>query len=330
MKLLLAIPLALAPALAAQPIVVPAAGANGPGNAQILWNGQERRQQVHTEFRGLTANLQAIAFRRATPQTRPTAALGIEVLMTMAPANANGFGPEFDRNLLGPPTVTIDRRPLQMPAWSVGVSQPFDVRIPFDRPYAHGAGNDLLFDLRIISAAAPQHIFDGFGESIANNFGSAKGSSCGTLAGVGFATEYFTSSGGSCRLVSGMDPTPPSVQQVFSAVGHTDPVANLPGLCGTIHCSLDVVFPLRRLPLGAWHYDSGFTLRLPPNFQSLLLEHQGFTIETGGGTSISNGYQSVVLPAPAGLTLPGRCLVGERGQATGRVLPHVITTRFER
>ena len=218
---------------AQQTTVSPAQYLTAEGNGLIALDSPWRFQQIHTDQRNNPRTVRSLALR-SDGASRPAANLQISLEVAMAPGAFASASTTYASNFAGPGSIVFTQKPFNLPIWHRGGGQPgpFDLLIVLDAPYAHRAGQDLLWELRVQnSSGVLRHLADGAVDQVAYSSTRPYGQACGfeqinasyaATSEPRLAPAYFASGG-------------PAATAALLLVGLSNP--NMPVLCGAASSS---------------------------------------------------------------------------------------------
>jgi hypothetical protein len=198
-----------------------------------------RFQQIDAASRGAPVpGIRSIAFRRdAGTPLGARRVVALEVVM--AEGDYATFGESFGANYAGAPTTVVAQRMIGLPDWSVpaGSPAPFDLVVPFDAPWTYTGAGDLLFELRVHSNSETVRPF--YTDRAATQYRIASGTQNGTGCAAGpqrsemRLSSFARTSATTIELGFELRSAPAGAPIVL-ALGTSDPMFALPGLCAAL------------------------------------------------------------------------------------------------
>ena len=269
------------------------------------WAPQTRTQQVDNNLVGTNVPLIRFLGWRRNGSSNSGAAKVTDLTILMGHADYNAITNTFATNYKSAAQTVFTKKPVSLPDWngaSGSVPSPCDLVVPLDLPFVYNNTDALVWE--VLNENNPMGIYtQDWVSSMTHTYGDYStnlGGGCAT--GNGQMKHRVALRANATVLEMGYDvAAAPSNAPLTLLLGISDPAANLPGLCGTIHC-----LPLTTLGMGnsgaAGELALSFPISTPwnPSFAGAVLYTQVVApdaTQTGLPLALSNGLRS---SAPAG------------------------------
>lgn len=307
--------LALAASLPAQGtfVVSPASLQSSAGNQalNVIEPTSGRWQQIHGDLLGAPRLIRGFRLRRdetvpvlpiATPQV-------VIVEVFMGEVDFASVSSDFAANL-GPAAVAVlPGSALQLPDWVGGVSSPasFDLEVALAVPFPYSGTKALVVEVRTLLGDIT-HIADAYGEEGNESPSVSLGQGCS--AGL---LPYIQNSSLTTMYGPGLQPllrwnlsafsSPIGLPGVFVVGNQTSPL-NLPGQCGTLWPTIDLIVPAFQTVAGpiAVNQAGDIVTPFPVSVIGATFTTQAvsFDFSPGGvGYLLSQGQELTIAPLPA-------------------------------
>lgn len=316
-------------ALAQTPVVSPAFYATREGNTfstTPFSANRARYQQVHGDLRGQAFVVKSIKLRRDGLANFAYRARTVTLEAYMARSDHSKLSATFASNYTAPPTQVLKPRAVRLPNWTgrpPGTPSPFDLTVPFDRPWAYDGKTDFLWEVRMTSAGG-NRLLIAFVDAFRNrgylpDLGRRLGVGCrsrNTRMPLELIADLRTYRTPRQHTIAWNGKWAPPRSQVTVAVGLTDPRLQI-GLCTTVHVLPLATVSARANVIGGYA-TKPITLPYDPTLVGVKTYAQAIVADRAQTPpfSLSNGVEAALPPLPGAPFSIGRVYSGQGPGAT--------------
>lgn len=305
--------LAFAAAAVAQPVVSPLANATveGTSSSTVPFTAAYHVLQLHGDLRASGPRpISSISFRRDGVSTSTT---GMSRTIDMELFVGDGIYPNaqplYAANYVGTPTTAVARRSVSTPNWQtapVTPPSPFDFTIAFDAPYVYLGQTDFVWE--IIAYANSGGTTDSMrADATLSTTAQAGGAILGTACRVTGQTQDYqllgslrASANGELLLIAQGNSAPPNEPLHILLLGVSNPNLTVPGLCGPVVSSGEIVLPMPATGTTPLWTSTMFTFPHDPWTVGARLYEQAVSYDAGqAGLPLALTFgREFVIPAP--------------------------------
>lgn len=310
---LLTVAAAFAASGLAQTLVSPAAfvTTEGTTSSTIPFSAPYRCLQLHGDLRASGPRVfSSISFRRDGVSTATTGLTrSIDMELFVGDGSYPNAQPVYAANYVGSPTTALARRSVSTTNWQTPPATPpapFDFTITFDAPYVYLGQNDLVWE--VVAHGNSGGSTDLVrADATASTTASVPSRFLGTACTATGQTQIYqllgsmrASANGELLLIAQGNSAPPNQPLHFLLLGVSNPNLTVPGLCGPIVSSGELVLPMPATNATPLWTSTMFTFAHDPWLAGATLIEQAVSFDSGqpGLPLVVTQGREFTIPAP--------------------------------